>query len=77
MKKRSRKAKSAKAVKRTQTSRRKRAVEQPEAEHFLETLDANRQIAPAEGPMPPGTTHRIETDESGVRRVVRKRYSAL
>jgi hypothetical protein len=77
MKKRSSKAKSAKPSKAKQSAKRKRAAARREEEHFVATLEANRQIAPPEGPMPAGTTHRVETDKSGVSRVVRQRYSAL
>jgi hypothetical protein len=44
---------------------------------FIDTLEANRQIAPEAGPMTPGTTHRYEPDDEGKRRLVRKRYSAI
>lgn len=48
-----------------------------EREHFIETLRASRQLAEGPGPLPPGATHVIETDDKGTARVVRKRYSAL
>ena len=47
-----------------------------EAAHFIETLQANRQLAPEAGPLPPGATHQIKTDESGQKRLVRKRFNA-
>jgi hypothetical protein len=50
--------------------------DQAEAQHHVETLEANRQIARGPGTMPPGTTHRVESDASGQRRLVRKRFSA-
>lgn len=48
-----------------------------EAAHFVETLEANRQIARGSGPLSPGATHRIERDARGTKRLVRKRFSAL
>jgi hypothetical protein len=53
------------------------AAEQLEAEHFVRVLDANEQLARQPGPLPPGATHQLETDRSGAKRVVRKRFSAL
>ncbi|MGH7537547.1 MAG: hypothetical protein ACREMF_02850 [Gemmatimonadales bacterium] len=47
-----------------------------EARHYLETLEANGQIAHGKGPLPPGATHRIVTGRDGKRRLVRKRFSA-
>lgn len=47
-----------------------------EAQHYLDTLEANKQIAREEGPLPPGTTHQIEIGPDGKPRLVRKRYSA-
>jgi hypothetical protein len=48
-----------------------------EAQHFVDTLEANGQIARGSGPMPPGATHRVESDASGASRLVRKRFSAI
>jgi len=48
-----------------------------EERSFRETLEANRQIAHKPGPMPPGTTHQIETDSSGRKQLKRKRFSAV
>jgi len=53
------------------------AAEQLEAEDFVRVLDANQQLARKPGPLPPGATHQLETDRSGAKRVVRKRFSAL
>ena len=47
-----------------------------EAEHFVRVLDDTEQLAREPGPIPPGATHRIETDRAGAKRVVRKRFSA-
>jgi beta-phosphoglucomutase-like phosphatase (HAD superfamily) len=48
-----------------------------EATAFVETLEANKQVAHGSGPLPPGTTHQVETDEKGQKRLVRKRFSAI
>ncbi|HSE15499.1 MAG TPA: HAD family hydrolase [Pyrinomonadaceae bacterium] len=48
-----------------------------DAASFVETLAANEQVTDQPGPLPPGATHRIETDEKGRKRLVRKRYSAI
>lgn len=48
-----------------------------ESAHYIETLEANRQVAHEPGQLPPGTTHQVETDEKGQKRLKRKRYSAL
>jgi len=48
-----------------------------EASRFVETLEANRQIAREPGPLPAGATHRIEKDARGGKRLVRKRFSAI
>jgi len=48
-----------------------------EAARFVETLEANRQIARGPGPLPPGATHRIEKDARGGKRLVRTRFSAI
>lgn len=47
-----------------------------EAAHFVETLDANEQIAHGK-PLTPGTTHQVETDSKGEKTLVRKRFSAI
>jgi hypothetical protein len=48
-----------------------------EAQRFVDTLEANRQIARGAGPLPAGATHRVETDAAGHPRLVRKRFSAI
>ena len=48
-----------------------------EAAHFIKSLRANKKLAPEEGPPPPGATHQLETDESGQKRLVRKRFNAI
>ena len=48
-----------------------------DAASFVETLAANEQVTDKPGPLPPGATHRIETDEKGRKRLVRKRFSAI
>ena len=48
-----------------------------ETERYVETLEANRQLDHGAGPLPPGSTHQVEPDESGGGRVVRKRYSSF
>jgi hypothetical protein len=53
------------------------AADRREAAHFVETLEANKQLSRAPGPLPPGATHQVERDESGNEQVVRKRYSAF
>ncbi len=72
-------AKAAKSKRRTrrQPARDATGADSRETTHFVETLEANRQLAREPGPLPPGATHQVETDESGATRVVRKRYSAL
>jgi hypothetical protein len=57
--------------------------EEPEAEdvaeatHFAKTLIDNQQVATTPGPLPPGTTHQVETDAEGRRVLKRKRFSAI
>jgi hypothetical protein len=46
-----------------------------DAEKFVQTLEDNRQLAHGTGPLPPGTTHRIETRPDGTRLLTRKRFS--
>ena len=53
------------------------AADRLEAEHFLRVLEVNEQLSRKPGPLPPGATHQIETDRTGAKRVVRKRFSAL
>ena len=48
-----------------------------DAASFAETLEANKQVADEGKPLGPGETHRIETDEKGRKRLVRKRFSAI
>lgn len=52
-------------------------ADREEQAHYLETLEANKQISRQPGALPPGATHQVECDESGKERVVRKRFSAL
>jgi hypothetical protein len=53
------------------------AKDRAETQRFVDTLEANRQIARGAGPMPSGATHRVESDASGNQRLVRKRFSAI
>lgn len=46
-----------------------------EASKFVQTLEDNKQLAYGTGPLPPGTTHRIETLPDGTKRLKRKRFS--
>jgi hypothetical protein len=48
-----------------------------EAMQFVETLEANRQIAREPGPLPPGATHQIQRDAQGRKRLVQKRVAAI
>ena len=48
-----------------------------EAKQFVETLEANRQIAREPGALPPGATHQIERDAQGRKRLVQKRVTAI
>lgn len=50
--------------------------ERAEAVLYVETLDANAQIAHGKS-LTPGTTHQVKTDSKGKKVVVRKRYSAI
>ena len=52
-------------------------VDKAEQAQFIETLKANRQLAPEGQPLPPGATHQITTDAQGRKRVVRRRFSAI
>jgi hypothetical protein len=47
-----------------------------EAAQFVDTLDANKQIARGKT-LTPGTTHKIQTTAKGKKILVRKRFSAL
>jgi hypothetical protein len=51
-------------------------AERAEAAQFVDTLDANKQIARGKT-LTPGTTHRIQTNAKGKKTLVRKRFSAL
>ena len=82
MKKGASKTKPAKAAKRgtaIRSGKNRKATEadRQEEAHFLETLEANKQVSRQPGALPPGATHQVERDESGNERVVRKRFSAL
>jgi hypothetical protein len=68
---------SGKRPSRVQLARKADVAEGKEAQHFVKTLKANKQLALQPGPLPPGTTHQLELDASGTQHVVRKRYSAL
>jgi FMN phosphatase YigB (HAD superfamily) len=48
-----------------------------EAAAHVGTLLANRQVHLAPGPLAPGTTHQVEVDAEGRRRLTRKRFSAV
>jgi hypothetical protein len=48
-----------------------------DAASFVQTLEDNQQVAHEAGPLPPGATHRIETDKKGRKRLVRKRFTAI
>jgi hypothetical protein len=48
-----------------------------EAAQFVQTLEDNQQIAHDPGPLTAGTTHQIQTDKEGKKRLVRKRFSAI
>lgn len=52
-------------------------VDKAEQDHFIETLKANRQLAPEGEPLPPGATHQITTDAQGGKRIVRRRFSSI
>jgi len=51
-------------------------AERAEAAQFVDTLDANKQIARGKT-LTPGTTHKIQTTAKGKKTLVRKRFSAL
>jgi hypothetical protein len=46
-----------------------------DASKFVQTLEDNHQLAHGAGPLPPGTTHRIETRPDGTKRLTRKRFN--
>ena len=48
-----------------------------DAAAYVESLEANRQIAHDPGPLPPGATHQVEKDEEGRSVLKRRRFSAL
>jgi hypothetical protein len=50
--------------------------ERAEAVLYVETLDANVQIAHGKS-LTPGTTHQVKTDSKGKKTLVRRRYSAI
>jgi hypothetical protein len=50
--------------------------ERAEAVLFVETLDANAQIAHGKS-LTPGTTHQVKTDSKGKKILIRKRYSSI
>jgi hypothetical protein len=59
------------------TTNRKPA-ERDEEELFEESLRENGQLAEEDSEeLPPGATHKVETNDKGERKVQRKRFSAL
>lgn len=50
--------------------------ERAETVVFVETLDANAQIAHGKT-LTPGTTHQVKTDSRGKKVLIRRRYSAI
>ena len=52
------------------------AEERAEAVLYVETLEANRQIAHGKS-LTPGTTHQVKTGAKGRKTLVRRRYSAI
>ena len=50
--------------------------ERAEAVLYVETLDANAQIAHGKS-LTPGTTHQVKIDAKGKKTLIRKRYSAI
>ena len=50
--------------------------ERAEAAQFVDTLDANKQIARGKT-LTPGTTHKIQTTAKGKKTLVRKRFSSI
>lgn len=59
------------------TSKPKRS-DAVEKQAFEESLHEHGQLAEEDcDPLPPGTTHQVETDDHGERQVRRKRFSAF
>jgi hypothetical protein len=50
--------------------------ERAEAAQFVDTLNANKQIARGKT-LTPGATHKIQTSAKGKKTLVRKRFSSL
>ena len=44
---------------------------------FVETLEANRQLADAGEELPRGATHQVVADPKSGKRIVRRRFSAV
>ena len=61
---------------RVRVSAKATRVERAEAVLYVETLDANAQIAHGKS-LTPGTTHQVKTDAKGKKTLIRKRYSAI
>ena len=61
---------------RVRLSAKATAEERAEAVLYVETLEANRQIAHGKS-LTPGTTHQVKTDSKGKKTLIRKRYSAI
>lgn len=61
---------------RVRVSAKATAEERAEAVLYVETLDANAQIAHGKS-LTPGTTHQVKTDAKGKKTLIRKRYSAI
>lgn len=61
---------------RVRLSAKATAEERAEAVLYVETLDANAQIAHGKS-LTPGTTHQVKTDARGKKTLIRKRYSAI
>jgi hypothetical protein len=61
---------------RVRVSAKATAEERAETVLFVETLDANAQIAHGKT-LTPGTTHQVKTGPKGKKTLIRKRYSAI
>lgn len=61
---------------RVRVSAKATTEERAEAVLYVETLDANAQIAHGKS-LTPGTTHQVKTDAKGKKTLIRKRYSAI
>ncbi len=48
-----------------------------EAAAYAESLERRGKAVAGRGPLPPGATHRIVVTPAGVKRVKRKRFSAV